>query len=94
MNDDRSIELDKRGIVFKLAFLVGRTLLMHSSNGFEAVKVNSIKVNDGSDTELFIYTTNGVLRYFNVDWMKDTFLLTDNGMKSLKTVADELEIYF
>lgn len=93
MNDDRTIELDKRGILVKLAFLVGKTLVMYSSNGYEAAKVNSIRVNDGSDTTLFIYTTAGILQYSSLNMLNDTFLLTDNGLKSLRKIADELEIY-
>ena len=93
MSSDAKIEYDKKGILLKLAFLIDKTLVMNTSEGLEAVKVTSIRVAPGIDF-LRIYTTNGVLNFRNVDWMKDTFLLTDNGLKSLKDVADELEVYF
>ena len=94
MNDDVRIEFDKRGILVKLAFLVGKTLAIYSSDGFEAVKVNSVRVTDGADVELFIYTTSGVLCYQSKELLKDTFLITDTGMKSLLEIAEDLEVYF
>lgn len=87
------IEYDTKGILLKLAFLIDKTLVMNTSEGLEAVKVTSIRVAPGIDF-LRIYTTNGVLTFRNVDWMKDTFLLTENGMTSLKEIAEELEVYF
>lgn len=97
MNTETKVEIDTGEVALKLSFLVGKTVLIRTSDGSScATTIDSIRVFGNPVPMVDIYYNGlGLQHITKTEKFGDIMLLDEDGnLESLGEIVDRLGIYF